>query len=114
MVRALVEEVLLPKELQGASILEPCAGEGHIVRVLEEYGFTVKGQDVHDYGCGYGVQDLFAIPPQEICDWVITNPPFKKNGILRTAQAALPLAKKAWPCWSIQPGLGDKKALMNF
>lgn len=51
-----------------------------MVRALEEYGCLAMGSDVHDYGCGYGVEDfLFDVTwPDDLgLHWIITNPPYR-------------------------------------
>ena len=63
------------------SVLEPAAGEGHMVSVLREYFGAVRASDIHDYGKGFEVRDfldkgsLFEQPLQRV-DWSIFNPPF--------------------------------------
>ncbi|KAK9679483.1 hypothetical protein QE152_g39964 [Popillia japonica] len=54
---------------QGTRIWEPACGEGHMVRVFKDYGYTVFGTDII---CGV---DYLTAPLME-CDWIITNPPF--------------------------------------
>ncbi len=60
--------------------LEPACGEGHMARPLAERFEFVAASDVHDYGFGE-VRDFLATlwtPEPEPCDWIITNPPFKR------------------------------------
>ena len=76
--RALCE--WLPKEaIADASVREPCAGRGHMVRALGEYfgPDLVEGTDIHDYGAGFPVRDYLAGPLPTPVDWTITNPPFR-------------------------------------
>ena len=47
-----------------------------MVRPLAEYFRLVHASDVHDYGCGYEVQD-FLWPSNQSADWIIVNPPFR-------------------------------------
>jgi len=54
---------------------EPACNRGHMVRPLKEF-FTVAASDIHDYGCGYPVEDYLTAPPM-LFDWTITNPPFR-------------------------------------
>jgi len=65
--------------LSGASVREPCANRGHMVRPLSEYFAEVVPSDVHDYGCGFPVQDfLFGSDDWfEPTDWTFMNPPFR-------------------------------------
>jgi hypothetical protein len=60
-------------------IWEPAAGDGALVRPLEEAGFTVIASDIADYGltgCMTGVDYLTAKPPPGVRG-VVTNPPYK-------------------------------------
>ena len=72
---------------------DPCCGEGHMVRPLQEYFLAVAGSDVHDYGQGYEVHDfLMPFEPDGTVEseWVITNPPFAiaDQIVLRALQVA--------------------------
>ncbi len=76
--RALCE--WLPVEtMVNASVREPCAGRGHMVRALGEYfgADLVEGSDIFDYGAGFAVHDYLAGPLPTPVDWTITNPPFR-------------------------------------
>jgi SAM-dependent methyltransferase len=39
-------------------ILDPACGRGHLLVPLSEYGYGVRGTDIHDYGKGYQVVDF--------------------------------------------------------
>jgi len=56
---------------------EPAANRGHMVRPLREYFQQVEAADVHDYGCGFPVQDYLFGPMPDKVDWTISNPPFR-------------------------------------
>ena len=73
--RALCEYVISPK----GTVWEPACNRGHMVKPLSEYFQAFMASDVHDYGCGYDVQDfLFPGPTmRQPADWIITNPPFR-------------------------------------
>lgn len=58
-------------------VREPAANRGHMVRPLAEYFASVEASDVHDYGCGYPVQDYLFGPLPEPVHFTITNPPFR-------------------------------------
>lgn len=45
-------EALLSVEQFEGNIWEPCCGEGHISRVLEDAGYTVQSTDLVDRGYG--------------------------------------------------------------
>ena len=69
-------KALLNEENFVGSILEPCCGEGHISKVLKEYGYDVISNDLVDRGYGEYNQDYLASTNLK-ADNVITNPPFK-------------------------------------
>lgn len=65
------------REFWELSALEPAAGQGHIVKVLREYGFGVTAYDIHDYGFGFEQEDfLTADYAKNQFTFVIMNPPF--------------------------------------
>jgi len=68
-------EALLDVESFDGSIYEPCCGEGHIAKVLEEKGHDVESADLIDRGYGNVNKDFLF--EQEKRDNIITNPPFK-------------------------------------
>ena len=56
-------------------ILEPCCGEGHISKVLEEHGYNVESMDLIDRGYGKGGVNFLEY--NEVIDKdIITNPPY--------------------------------------
>ena len=62
---------------QAASVREPCANRGHMVKPLAERFQQVVASDIHDYGVGFPVQDyLFGKLPDRT-DWTVMNPPFR-------------------------------------
>lgn len=64
--------------VEGMTCVEPAAGAGHMVDVLEEYFESVAASDIVDYGRGYPTEDfLTAKAPGAKADWVITTPPFR-------------------------------------
>lgn len=60
------------------NILEPCCGEGHISKILEENGFNVLSYDIIDRGYGDGIKDFFSNEIVYDRD-IITNPPYSKS-----------------------------------
>lgn len=77
--RALCEHVIAPWFDSAASVWEPACNRGHMAKPLQEYFGTVYATDILDYGWG-GQQNTcdFLFPGIErLCDWIITNPPFR-------------------------------------
>lgn len=68
-------ELLLEREQFKKTILEPCCGEGHISKVLENHGYRVLSSDLIDRGYGKGGIDFLSIKYNEVD--LITNPPYK-------------------------------------
>ena len=64
-------ELLLGLETFNTDILEPCAGQGHISKVLEKYGYNVESFDLIDRG---GVD--FLQYNETVDKDIITNPPY--------------------------------------
>ncbi len=69
-------EWLMKLEKFNGLILEPSCGEGHISKVLINYGYTVVSRDLVDRGFG-DIAD-FLSPDNTTWDGdIITNPPYK-------------------------------------
>lgn len=69
-------EWLCKIETFNKNILEPCCGEGHISKVLEENGYNVTSTDLIDRGYGIGGVDFFK--REEVFDGdIVTNPPYR-------------------------------------
>lgn len=68
----------LGERLDNKTVLEPAAGAGDMVGVLEGYFQTVIARDLHDpAGVGYERTDfLNYLVDRGRYQWVITNPPF--------------------------------------
>ena len=87
--RALLEHVLQGDELSELTCLEPACGVGHMAKVLKEYFGEVQCSDIHNYG--YGATRDFLKPYEiSVCDWMITNPPFRlaEDFILKSLRLA--------------------------
>ena len=70
------------------NVWECACGEGHISRVLQEYGFNVKSSDLIDRGFGE-VQDFLTCTTTFNGD-IVTNPPFKlADNFIRHAMTLL-------------------------
>ncbi len=63
--------ILIPYLDPGWTIWEPAAGEGYLVRALQEAGFQVISSDIHRGG-----QDFLTYEPREHYDVIVTNPPY--------------------------------------
>lgn len=69
----LIKKFTLPKV-----IYEPCCGEGHLSKRLEELGHIVYSSDLVDRGYGQGGIDFLKINKMpENCNCILTNPPYK-------------------------------------
>jgi hypothetical protein len=68
-------EMLLELETFNKNILEPCCGEGHISKVLEQNGYNVLSLDLIDRGYGIGGVDFLKYNEHFNGD-IITNPPY--------------------------------------
>ena len=68
-------ELLCGLEQFSHDILEPCCGEGHISKVLEQCGYNVESMDLIDRGVGKGGVDFLQY--DEVVDKdVVSNPPY--------------------------------------
>lgn len=79
------------------SVWEPACGEGHMLKVIEEYTDRADGSDIHDYG-GMGADSIIDFVDGHNLDhlkydWIITNPPFKDKLTERFVLRALDLAQ---------------------
>lgn len=71
-------EMLLELEEFAANIWEPACGEGHISKVLEAHGYSVRSTDIIDRG--YGEREPLNFIGERMWEWdgdIITNPPYK-------------------------------------
>lgn len=75
--RALMEHVLTDNRRE--SVLDPCAGAGHMAVPLSEYFDTVVAFDIRDYGYPLGfVGDYKGVDLLIRPQWIIMNPPFNQ------------------------------------
>lgn len=70
-------EMLLEKETFSHKILEPCAGQGHISKVLEAHGYEVESRDLIDRGYGKGGMDFLKCTDKDLPISIISNPPYR-------------------------------------
>ena len=78
----ILEKLNLP--LQGATVLEPSCGGGHMIDGITQFTPNVIGTDIKDRGyinpninLQYGLDYLADDYPYNTADYVIMNPPFK-------------------------------------
>ena len=69
-------EALLKRESFEGEVLDPCSGKGAICKVLEKYGYKVKGSDIQTSDEIYGDKGVDAYSIEKMCDNIITNPPY--------------------------------------
>ena len=70
---------LLEREKFHHYVLEPCCGDGHISRVLEEAGYNVESWDIvqRSYEKQRGTRDFLTFSPSPRNDKdIVTNPPY--------------------------------------
>ncbi|WP_264873499.1 helix-turn-helix domain-containing protein, partial [Saccharibacter floricola] len=60
------------------TILDPCCGQGNILRACERAGIKAVGSDVVDRGIGARVEDFSAAIPDLKPTSIISNPPFNQ------------------------------------
>lgn len=105
----MTEALLSRQSISHCSVLEPCAGEGHIARVLRREcpRIELTCYDANPDVCGERADGLIVeqrdfMSVTERYDWIITNPPYG-NGLPATMlRHALSLATDgvAWLVWS--------------
>lgn len=67
---------LLKRESFNGSILEPCAGKGHIVGVLQEHSLSCSAFDIRDEEGIVGERGIDFLETNENYENIITNPPY--------------------------------------
>lgn len=60
----------------GCTVWECACGDGAMCEVLEDYGYSVIGTDIRTDCYGIGGIDFINTNARNVCDWIITNPPF--------------------------------------
>lgn len=70
-------ELLLEQEEFCQTIWEPACGEGHISKVLQEYGYDVTSTDLIERGYGQGNVDFLLQDRTDMRVDIITNAPYK-------------------------------------
>lgn len=89
-VRAFLDKLKEDRVELNELIWEPACGQGHISKVLEEYGHRVYSTDLIDRGYGKGGVDFLStdesVVPKLYPGDIMTNPPFKlATGFARRA-----------------------------
>lgn len=75
-------------------ILEPACGQGHISKVLENYGYNVVSRDIVNRGYGE-VADFLSKQNTFFDGNIITNPPYKyAQEFVEKALSIIPNGKK--------------------
>jgi len=66
------------EEFQPTTFLEPCCGQGHISKVIEEMfpNANIESTDLIDRGYGKGDVDFLTTEYNKKYDYIITNPPY--------------------------------------
>jgi hypothetical protein len=96
--QALLDHLQLPAR---TVVKEPACGDGALSVVLEANGMVVLSSDLRQTGFGRGGVD-FLTDADEVCDWVITNPPFNvavdfiKRSLDLTPNVAMLLKSQFW------------------
>lgn len=81
---------LLSAESFDGAIWEPACGEGHIAKVLEAAGYTVRSTDLVDYSFGGANRDFLA-ERKPLAKHIVTNPPYGRGLADAFAKHALKL-----------------------
>ena len=68
-------EELLNREKFRTTVYEPACGQGHIGKVLKEYGYKVKATDICYRGYGEEREVDFFTVKENTLD-IVTNPPY--------------------------------------
>lgn len=85
-----VTEKLLNKIVLSWTILEPASGSGSISKVLEEYGYSVKSQDIRTDERVYWEKWIDIFNCNDKYNTIITNPPYfcAKDFIIKSLDIA--------------------------
>jgi hypothetical protein len=88
---------LAPHLSKGARFIEPCAGRGDLIRILEPWGFRCVGaSDIEPDGPGIQRGDVLALRrPAVAFEYFITNPPWDRS-LLHRVIAHLCRIKPTW------------------
>jgi hypothetical protein len=109
-------ELLLDMEAFGGDVWEPACGEGHLSKVLESRGYSVKSTDLIDRGYGAAGQDFLAIDNIFFDGNIITNPPYRyATEFVEKALSIIPDGKKVAFFLKVQfmEGKGRKHIFIN-
>ena len=83
----LLPHIIAPTSARGykANFIEPCAGDGRLIRHLKKYGHPcVYACDLEPQDAGIEKRDVlfFDNNPFPPCDFIITNPPWQRSSLL--------------------------------
>jgi hypothetical protein len=74
---AVIPLLHLERQYLPRTLLEPCAGDGAISRLLERAGYDVTTVDIKDYGLpGCRIGNYLKLAPPPGIEGVVTNPPY--------------------------------------
>lgn len=93
--------VLLNREEFPGPVLEPCAGAGHVVRVLEEYGYQVFSNELYPQGFFKADSRRDFLAPRSDDGWprcrsIVTNPPYRHAQAFIQRAIDMGIEKHAW------------------
>ena len=109
-------EELLKREVFSGNIWECACGEGHLSKVFEKAGHTVKSTDLMDRGFGETGIDFLSIDNLEWHGDIITNPPYKyAQEFIEKALQIIPEGNKVAMFLKVQflEGKGRKKLFLS-
>lgn len=70
-------EYLIEDNIECQTVYEPACNRGFLLKGLNDYFGASISSDIHDYGMGYDVRDFLFPGEFPLCEWIITNPPFR-------------------------------------
>ena len=106
-------KLLLELETFSPNIWECACGEGHLSKVFENAGYTVKSTDLMDRGFGETGIDFLSIDNLEWNGDIITNPPYKyAQEFIEKALQIIPEGNKVAMFLKIQSLEGKARKLL--
>lgn len=88
---------LLPHLMEGTRFIEPCAGDGSLVRHLESAGHVcARASDLNPTKAGIAKMDARKIRPKDPRAVIITNPPWASELLEPILDHFLEVADQTW------------------